>query len=128
MPRPKRRRKVCGLPGTPRFCPADTEFKHQDAVIMTVDEFETIRLIDHEGMNQTQCAEAMDIARTTVQEIYISARKKLSDVLVEGRPLLIEGGDYRLADEEEMDLRGGGGRGFGQGCGMGRGKGPHFNE
>ena len=128
MPRPKRKRKVCGLPGTARFCPADTEFSADDAVVMTVDEFEAIRLIDHEGMNQTECAAEMDIARTTVQEIYISARKKLSDVLVDGLPLLIEGGNYRLSGEDEPAPHTGMGRGFGPGRGMGRGKGPHFTD
>jgi predicted DNA-binding protein (UPF0251 family) len=77
----------------------------EDIVKMTVDEFESIRLIDMDGFTQEQCASQMDISRTTVQGIYDSARKKLAQSLVNGKVLLIEGGEYRLCD------------GQGRGCG-----------
>jgi predicted DNA-binding protein (UPF0251 family) len=65
---------------------------------MQLDEYETIRLIDLEGLTQEECAEQMDVARSTVQGIYISARKKLADSLINGKLLLIEGGQYHLCD------------------------------
>jgi predicted DNA-binding protein (UPF0251 family) len=86
---------------------------------MKVDEFETIRLIDLEGFQQEECARQMNVARTTVQGIYMDARRKLAEALVNARPLVIEGGEYRLCD------------GTGQGCGRGcqkRGRGRRFEN
>ena len=97
MPRPRKYRRVCRFPGTLSFVPEE-ELRNPEPVALTVDEYETIRLLDREGLSQEEAGSRMGIARTTVQLIYTSARKKLADVLVEGRPLQIEGGDYRLCD------------------------------
>lgn len=97
MPRPRKYRKVCHFPGTLDFLPAEPT-QQKEPVSLTVDEYETIRLIDREGLSQEEAGERMHVARTTVQLIYTAARRKLADFLVEGRALHIEGGDYRLCD------------------------------
>ena len=97
MPRPKKCRRVCDYPQTLTFLPEDYKNREQ-AVILTVDEYETIRLIGKEGLSQEQCCDFMQVARTTIQQIYASARKKLADALVDGLPLRIEGGDYQLCN------------------------------
>lgn len=97
MPRPTKCRRVCHYPHTLAFSPVSGGGE-KPPVVLTVDEYETLRLIDREGMSQEQCSESMQIARTTVQKIYGSARKKLADVLVDGLPLRIEGGDVQLCD------------------------------
>ena len=97
MPRPRKCRQVCHFPQTLAFVPEEPSVE-KPLVILTVDEYEAIRLIDRVGLSQEQCCEFMQVARTTVQQIYASARKKLADVLVEGLPLRIEGGDYRLCN------------------------------
>ncbi len=98
MSRPRKWRKVCCLPGSARFGPLDAADIEDDFITMSVDEYETIRLIDLEGFTQEECAGQMHVARTTVQGIYIDARRKLSESLVNGKVLLIEGGDYQLCD------------------------------
>lgn len=96
MPRPQRRRRICSEPEYVSFIPQGCA-PTGDAVL-SLDEFEVIRLVDCEGRTHEQCAAQMDISRTTVTEIYESARRKLADVLVNGRRLLVEGGSYRLCD------------------------------
>ena len=107
MARPMKWRKVCCLPKSNRFGPLDLNVDGGNHIRMTVDEYETIRLIDLEGFTQEECANQMNVARTTVQGIYIGARRKLAESLVNGKVLLIEGGEYRLCE------------GVGSGCGRG---------
>lgn len=105
MPRPKKWRKVCCLPQIDRFGPLGVN--PDGTCVLSVDEYETVRLIDLEGLKQEECAEQMNVARTTVQGIYDSARKKIADSLVNGKILVIEGGEYTLCD---------GGGGYCGGC------------
>ena len=95
MPRPRKCRKVCCLPDNDGFVPVRGG-EELTPIVLNVDEYESIRLIDREGFSQEQCGKYMLISRTTVQQIYAAARKKLADALVEGLPLRIEGGDFTL--------------------------------
>ena len=104
MPRPRKFRKVCHFPQTRSFSPVESE-EEKEPVLMTVDEYETIRLIDKEGLSQEECCSFMQVARTTVQQVYATARKKLADAIVDGRPLLITGGEFRLCSGEDPDQR-----------------------
>lgn len=97
MPRPPKCRLVCCFPQTSEFFPIKEQPEYE-AVILTVDEYETIRLIDKVGLSQEECSKQMLIARTTAQKIYDNARKKLADALVDGLPLRIEGGAYKLCN------------------------------
>ncbi len=91
MPKNTKCRRISGLPGKFGFAPTDSV--DEEALRLTFDEFETIRLLDAEGMTQEQCAAKMGVARTTVTAMYDSARKKIAKVLVEGRSLIISGGN-----------------------------------
>ncbi len=99
MARPQKCRRVCRLPEAAEFRPAGKRSR-QGAVVLAVDEYEAIRLIDKEGFSQTQCSQYMNVSRTTVQEIYTAARKKIATALVDGVSLRIEGGVYRLCGGE----------------------------
>ena len=97
MARPRKWRRICRLPACSRFGPLNNPAE-DGPVIMSIDEYESIRLIDLVGMTQEECAAQMNISRTTVQGIYNDARKKLSDSLVNGKVLFIEGGDFELCE------------------------------
>lgn len=101
MPRPRKCRKVCCFPHNPGFTPMNGH-TGTEPVILAVEEYETLRLIDREGYSQEECGAYMAVSRATVQQIYTQARKKLADALVEGRPLRIEGGDYRICEGSEQ--------------------------
>ena len=63
-----------------------------EAIDMTVDELEVLRLCDLEGLNQEAVAKHMGIARATVAAICSRAHRKVANALVNGRALIIEGG------------------------------------
>ena len=99
MPRPCKRRRVCAMPGCRRFSPAESS--GEKPIELSVDEFETVRLIDYEGLDHAACAERMGVARTTVQAIHSRALGRIAAALVEGRELVIGGGDFFVCDGSE---------------------------
>ena len=105
MPRPRKWRNVCCIPERILFGPLGPGKGNSELVVMTVEEYETIRLIDFEGMNQEECADSMGVARTTVQRTYNDARKKVAGILVNGDIIRIEGGDYRIIDDTDTGCR-----------------------
>lgn len=107
MARPRKRRRVCCMPDTDRFGPLGAQAGQRGSIDMTLDEYETIRLIDLEGLNQEECAEQMDVARTTVQGIYVEARRKIAQSLINGKVLRIAGGDVHICEGKETPCRGG---------------------
>ena len=109
MPRNAKCRRICQMPLHCKFSP-DTPTQHSP-VILSVEEYEAIRMMDHLGLNQEEAAVRMAVARTTFQRIYTQARQKLAIFLVEGRPLQIEGGSYALCSQNGCQ-----GRGNGSGC------------
>ncbi|MDD3027014.1 MAG: DUF134 domain-containing protein [Erysipelotrichaceae bacterium] len=69
---------------------------NEKVIVMSVEEYECIRLIDYEGMTQQECAEVLNVGRTTVQRMYDVARNKIAIYLVEGAMLNVAGGNYQI--------------------------------
>lgn len=92
MARHKRKRIIAALPEmTSITVSGGGNTVHEP---LTLEEYETIRLIDHVGLTQSGAAKRMGVARTTVQAIYFTARGKIAALLVSGGTMKIEGGDY----------------------------------
>ncbi|HIW20808.1 MAG TPA: DUF134 domain-containing protein [Candidatus Dorea intestinavium] len=97
MPRPVKHRRICAHPRCNSFKPCQ---RSGNPLIMTLDEYEVIRLIDYAGFTQEDCAKQMNVARTTIQAIYANARKILASCIVESRPLKIEGGNVEVCGKD----------------------------
>ncbi len=100
MARPRKGKMVCQLPEVNNFGPFGLTDKMK-FLTMTVEEYESIRLMDHEGLTQEESAVKMGISRSTFQKIYDDARKKMAKCLVEGYRLVIQGGDYKICHESD---------------------------
>ena len=97
MARPRNCRRVGSVPESNYFKPRGIPLSMLEEVILTVDEFEAIRLADLEGLYQEQGAEKMNVSRQTFGRIIESAHQKVADALVKGKALKIEGGEFEVA-------------------------------
>ncbi len=92
MRRCRMMRRINSKPFYDQFGPKGVP--NSEFIDLSLDEYETIRLIDYENMTQEECANSMDVARTTVQRIYSIARNKIADALINGKTIVIENADY----------------------------------
>ncbi len=96
MPRPFCCRRIAGRPAAPVFKPVGIPLHILDVVVLTLDEFEAIRLADLDGCYQERAAEQMRVSRPTFSRILDAAHRKLADALVHGKALRIEGGPVEM--------------------------------
>jgi predicted DNA-binding protein (UPF0251 family) len=96
MPRPRMFRRVRVRPEVTYFKPAGVPMRGLEEAVLTVDEFEAIRLKDLEEMDQEDAAEKMGISQPTFNRLIKSARKKAADALVHGKAIRVKGGPYRM--------------------------------
>ncbi len=98
MVRPHCPRIVSGLPAKRYFKPIGVPRRELCEVVLSVDEYEAIRLADGEGLYHEQAAALMNISRPTFGRILQSARRKIAEALVNGKAIRIEGGVIEVAD------------------------------
>lgn len=102
MVRPKCPRNVSCSPETVYFKPRGVPVSVLDEVVLTVDELESVRLADFEGMYQEQAAKKMHISRQTFGRILDAAHKKIADALISGKAIRIEGGAIKMAGKRKF--------------------------
>ena len=93
MSRPKQFRKIVSPPLMVGFKPFGIPRTHLEELLLHYDEYEAVRLLDYEGLMQEQAAERMNVSRPTLTRIYESARKTIAKAFVEGKMIVIEGGN-----------------------------------
>lgn len=96
MARPQKRRRIHNPPVMKGFKPFGIRMCDIENVTMTFEEYESIRLINYEMLPQDSAAELMNVSRPTFTRIYNKALKLIAQSFVEGRAILIEGGNYHL--------------------------------
>ncbi len=99
MARPKCCRRISEQPACSVFKPAGIPISVLDEVVLSMDEFEAIRLADLHGLYHEQAAERMNVSRQTFGRIVESARRKIAQALSKGLALRIEGGEVELPEE-----------------------------
>jgi len=95
MPRKKRDRRLLAPPaikGLSVYGPKN----RSEQVILFFEEYEVIKLLDYENMTQEEAAVCMDVSRPTLTRIYESARNKVAQSMVEGKDLIIRGGNFHF--------------------------------
>ena len=97
MVRPTKERRVENIPEVKFFKPAGVPARNLREVLLTMEEVESIRLKDREGLTQKEASERMEVSRPTFQRILTKARNKIAEALIEGKAIRFQGGDYKLA-------------------------------
>ncbi|MFW6369498.1 MAG: DUF134 domain-containing protein [Myxococcota bacterium] len=96
MPRPFCKRRIAGRPAAAIFKPAGIPMPEIEELVMTLDEFEAMRLADLDGLYHEQAAKQMNVSRPTFSRIIDSAHAKLADAIVHGKAVRIEGGPVKV--------------------------------
>jgi len=103
MARPKCCRRVSEKPDCTAFKPVGVPAASLEEIILSMDEFEAIRLADLEGLYQEQAAHRMNVSRQTFGRIIETARRKVAQVLTTGIALRIEGGKIEMPEQRVFD-------------------------
>lgn len=98
MPRPRKIRRVSKPPLCNRFKPVGVPARLLQAVDLSVDEYEALRLADYEGLEHKEAAEKMGISRPTFTRLIDQARKKIASGIIEGKEISIGGGDFQFQE------------------------------
>ena len=122
MVRPRKIKIVNFEPGATYFKPRAIPLNLLEEVELTIDELETLRLVNIKKLSQEDAAKKMKIHQSTFQRTLTRAREKITDALVNGKAIKIHGGEYKMPGGDGTGPRGLG-KGMGRGRGLGLGKG-----
>lgn len=116
MVRPNRCRLVEKVPDHTYFKPQGIALRVLNEVVVSVEEYEALRLKDYELISEIEASQKMDISQPTFNRLYVSAKQKIIKALVEGLAIKIDGGNYKMPNKDGTGPQGLGpktGRGMG---------------
>lgn len=91
-------RKITMLPPMEGFKPFGIPMRQLQSVVLLYEEYESIRLADYENLTHEEAALRMNISRPTFTRLYDKARKSIANAFVEGKAIIISGGNF-IADD-----------------------------
>lgn len=94
------KRVVTKLPKASSFLPAGIPITEMGINNVKIEELETMHLVDLRKMKQEEAARKMHVSRKTFWKDLKSARRKVTDALLNGKMIKIEGGNYKLTEKE----------------------------
>jgi predicted DNA-binding protein (UPF0251 family)/predicted Fe-Mo cluster-binding NifX family protein len=103
MARPTCPRKVGYLAGITYFKPVGVKTADVKEVVLGYDEVEAIRLKNLQGLSQEEAAEEMNVSQPTLHRLLSSAYNKMTDAIVNGKALRIEGGNVNIPETSLPD-------------------------
>mgnify|MGYP006309720841 CR=1 FL=1 len=98
--RPKKTRWVACEPGERCFRPNCRTLEELEGIVLTLDEYEALRLAHLEGYAQGKIAKQMKINQSTISRILNSAHHKVTDALVNIKAIRIEIGCCRIIERK----------------------------
>jgi len=101
MPRPRKNRCIGSRPLYKRYGPKG--YKGVEKILLELEEYESIRLMDIENLTQEECAKKMQVGRSTFQRIYKSARKKIAESIILNKDLIFSDEENNIIYENCED-------------------------
>lgn len=95
MGRCKKERCCREFDGNKLFKPAGIPLSVSGVEEISADEFEAVRLCDHDGLSQIEAAEVMKVSRGTIQRILSAGRYKIINALLKGSAIKIQSGEKK---------------------------------
>ncbi len=96
MSRPEKNKIVKCPPAYNEFKPLGVPRRMLKPLTLSIAEYEAIRLGDYEGLDQVEAAKGMEISRPTFTRLVKKARRKVAEMIIEGKALVIEGGNIHF--------------------------------
>ena len=96
MGKPKKERNVLYPPKVGYFKPQGIPLFQLEQIVLNIDEYEAVRLVDYEGLDQEHAARSLGISRPTCARIVEVAHRKIAEAITQGKAIRIEGGSFIL--------------------------------
>jgi len=127
MVRPRIKRIIEKFPNITYYKPAGVPLSVLEEVVITFDELEAIRLTSLKNMSQVDAADKMGVSQPTIHRLILSFEKKITDALINGKAIRIEGGDI-MPNRDGTGTGPAGARGYGRGKGRGQAQGQGYGR